>query len=94
MKAENVFDDKIIVTGNTVIDALHWVVNKIANDFNWRLGEKKVIIHTQKLGLRNHFIWVGDQTERFKNVIFLEDDLIVSPELLRTVPSELVATIK
>ena len=57
-------------------------VNKIANDFNWRLGEKKVIIHTQKLGLRNHFIWVGDQTERFKNVIFLEDDLIVSPELV------------
>ena len=32
LKAENVFDDKIIVTGNTVIDALHWVVNKIAND--------------------------------------------------------------
>ncbi|NCC99024.1 MAG: UDP-N-acetylglucosamine 2-epimerase (non-hydrolyzing) [Bacteroidia bacterium] len=32
LKAENVSDDKIIVTGNTVIDALHWVVNKIAND--------------------------------------------------------------
>lgn len=30
--AENVSDDKITVTGNTVIDALYWVVNKIKSD--------------------------------------------------------------
>lgn len=29
---ENVSDDKITVTGNTVIDALHWVTSKIKND--------------------------------------------------------------
>ena len=29
---ENVSENSIIVTGNTVIDALHWVVNKIASD--------------------------------------------------------------
>lgn len=29
---ENVSDSKIVVTGNTVIDALHWVTNKINND--------------------------------------------------------------
>lgn len=29
---ENVNDDNIIITGNTVIDALFWVVNKIKND--------------------------------------------------------------
>ena len=29
---ENVDDNKIIVTGNTVIDALHWVAAKIKND--------------------------------------------------------------
>ena len=29
---ENVCDSKIVVTGNTVIDALHWVTNKINND--------------------------------------------------------------
>lgn len=29
---ENVSEDSIVVTGNTVIDALHWVVNKIASD--------------------------------------------------------------
>lgn len=30
--AEGVVDEKITVTGNTVIDALYWVVNKIKND--------------------------------------------------------------
>ncbi|MBR4156590.1 MAG: UDP-N-acetylglucosamine 2-epimerase (non-hydrolyzing) [Bacteroidales bacterium] len=29
---ENVYDKNIIITGNTVIDALFWVVNKIKND--------------------------------------------------------------
>jgi UDP-N-acetylglucosamine 2-epimerase len=29
---ENISNDKIVVTGNTVIDALYWVVNKIKHD--------------------------------------------------------------
>ena len=29
---ENINDDKIVVTGNTVIDALHWVIDKIKNN--------------------------------------------------------------
>lgn len=32
--AEGVAEDKITVTGNTVIDALYWVVDKIKNDQN------------------------------------------------------------
>lgn len=32
--AESVSDNKIFVTGNTVIDALYWVVNKIKTDEN------------------------------------------------------------
>lgn len=32
---ENVDDSKITVTGNTVIDALHWVVNKISSNVDW-----------------------------------------------------------
>lgn len=32
LKRENVSDNSIIVTGNTVIDALYWVVDKIKND--------------------------------------------------------------
>lgn len=57
-------------------------VNQVARDFEWHLGQKKVIIHPEKLGLVKHFIWAGDQTSEYENVIFLEDDLVVSPDLL------------
>ena len=32
LQAENVADDNITVTGNTVIDALYWVINKVKTD--------------------------------------------------------------
>lgn len=57
-------------------------VNQVANDFKWKYGPKEVVIHEKKLGLVKHFIWAGDQTERFDNVLFLEDDLIVSPDII------------
>ena len=31
---EGIKDEKIIVTGNSVIDALYWVINRIKNDFD------------------------------------------------------------
>lgn len=34
---ENIDESKIIVTGNTVIDALYWVVNKIKNNYDLQL---------------------------------------------------------
>lgn len=57
-------------------------VNKMANDFKWPFGTKRVVIHPQKLGLVKHFIWAGDQTEEFEHVLFLEDDLLTSPEVV------------
>ncbi len=61
----------------------------LANTFVWNHGGKKVIVHQEKLGLVKHFIWAGDRTKEYKNVIFLEDDLFVSPSLL-TMSSRLV----
>jgi len=40
---ENVSEDKITVTGNTVIDALYWVVNKIKKDANLDTELQKVL---------------------------------------------------
>lgn len=57
-------------------------VNHVANEFEWKHGEKEVIIHKEKKGLVKHFIWVGDQTAKFDHVLFLEDDLYVSPDIL------------
>ena len=57
-------------------------VNELARSFTWHLGGKEIIIHQEKLGLVNHFIWVGDQTEHYEHVLFLEDDFFVSPQIL------------
>lgn len=40
---ENVAESKITVTGNTVIDALYWVVNKMRNDANLNDNLAKVL---------------------------------------------------
>lgn len=57
-------------------------LNSLAQSFQWRFGKKEVVIHNEKLGLINHFIWVGDQTEKYEHVLFLEDDMYVSPQML------------
>lgn len=41
---ENVSDSKIMVTGNTVIDALHWVTNKINSDKNLNVNLAKELV--------------------------------------------------
>lgn len=41
---ENVSDDMITVTGNTVIDALYWVVDKIKNDNTLNNNLKNVLL--------------------------------------------------
>lgn len=60
-------------------------VNRIAESYEWKKGPKEVIIHQQKKGLVKHFIWTGDLTEKYDVVIFLEDDLIASPEIVNYV---------
>lgn len=53
--AERVDDESIAVTGNTVIDALHWVLNRIATD-----GDRSALL-TQSLNQILQFNW---QSER------------------------------
>jgi len=57
----------------------HESVVKIAQEFTWDFGEKKLIIHSRNLGLKNHILSCGDLSKRYGSVIILEDDLIVSP---------------
>lgn len=54
-------------------------IEKLANEFNWQYGEKEVIYHKERLGLRNHIIKCGDLTNKYGSIIILEDDLFVSP---------------
>ena len=55
-------------------------VVELANSFEWKYGQKEVVIHDQHLGLRNHIISCGDLCYRFGSIIMLEDDLIVGPD--------------
>ncbi len=57
----------------------HNNVVKIATDFNWKYGEKKVINHSKNLGLKEHVLSCGDLSEQYESVIVLEDDIVVSP---------------
>lgn len=52
---------------------------QVAEGFEWPFGEKLVIAHEKRLGLRQHVISCGDLTEQYGEVIILEDDLFVSP---------------
>ncbi len=52
----------------------------IANDFKWEFGQKDVILHEERLGLKSHVLFCGRLSENYQGIIMLEDDLIVSPK--------------
>ena len=56
----------------------HDVVD-LANAFEWRYGEKKIVYQTENLGLRKHILQCGAYAVSFGAAIILEDDLYVSP---------------
>lgn len=55
-------------------------VVRVANEFAWQYGEKKVLYRPERLGLRRHIIACGDMTKEYGAVMVLEDDLYVSPD--------------
>ena len=55
------------------------IVEKYADEFNWNYGNKRVIKHTQRMGLRNHILSIGKLFDQYEALIVLEDDLSVSP---------------
>lgn len=58
-------------------------VLKIAEDFKWHHGSKRLIKYESNLGLRKHILNCGDLSSEYKAVIVLEDDLVVSPEFYK-----------
>lgn len=55
-------------------------VLEVANSFEWKYGEKRIINHQQNLGLRKHILECGDYAVQYGAVIILEDDLVVAPD--------------
>lgn len=55
-------------------------VRSAADGFSWPYGEKDIVEHSQRLGLKEHILRCGDLSQTYGAVIVLEDDLFVSPE--------------
>lgn len=60
-------------------DPENLVVRDIAEEYHWPHGEKEVIYHPERLGLKKHVMKCADLSETYGSVIILEDDLFVSP---------------
>ena len=57
----------------------------VANEFEWKYGEKIIRTFPERQGLRRHVLQCGDLSEQYGAVIVLEDDLMVSPAFYRYV---------
>lgn len=54
-------------------------LEEYVTSYFWKYGEKEIILHKEKLGLKKHVLSCGDLAESYDVVIALEDDLYVSP---------------
>ena len=54
-------------------------VYSFAQNYEWKHGNKYVIIQEERLGLKEHIYRCGDLSQYFKSITILEDDLLVSP---------------
>lgn len=52
-------------------------VIEVARKFEFEHGTHLVKIQPQRLGLRKHIFWAGDQSQEHGSVIVLEDDILV-----------------
>ena len=55
------------------------IIEQYADKFIWNYGEKTVIKHRERMGLRAHILSLGQLFDKYDALIILEDDLTVSP---------------
>jgi hypothetical protein len=60
-------------------DGIHKGVLDIAQAFVWNAGQKEIIEQPERLGLVKHVMACGRLSGQVGDIIFLEDDLLVSP---------------
>ncbi len=66
------------------IDPEHGMPNRLvreaAESFVWEHGPKEIVLHREHLGMLENFYFCGNLTEIYDAVIYLEDDLVLSPD--------------
>lgn len=53
-------------------------VIQVAENFEWKHGDKLIKTYPERLGLRKHILTCGDLTEEYQHIAIFEDDLYVS----------------
>lgn len=56
-----------------------------AENFQWIYGEKQVIVHSERLGLRKHVLFCGNLTKDYDAIVMFEDDIYASPNFFNYV---------
>ena len=59
------------------------VVERMAEEYTWPFGEKRVALHEKNLGLRAHILSLGQYFDEFDAIVVLEDDVTVAPSFFR-----------
>lgn len=54
-------------------------VEEFGKQYKWDFGKKRIITHSENLGLRKHVLKCGDLLNEFDALIVLEDDISVAP---------------
>lgn len=62
---------------------------ELAAAFEWPHGEKRVIRHERRLGLREHILSCGDLTREYGAIVLFEDDIVPSPHFCAYVDAAL-----
>lgn len=52
-----------------------------AMQFTWEKGQKKIVAHEERLGLKKHVLSCGRFLEEYEAIVVLEDDLYVSSQM-------------
>ncbi|MCB9233901.1 MAG: hypothetical protein H6581_19750 [Bacteroidia bacterium] len=54
-------------------------VVRLAEEFEWNHGPKRILQRKEKLGLRRHILACGDLSQVYGSIVLIEDDLLVAP---------------
>lgn len=60
-------------------------VERYADSFQWKHGEKRVVKHRENLGLRKHVLSIGQYLKEYDAIVVLEDDITVAPSFMHYV---------
>jgi hypothetical protein len=70
---------RLIISIDHGPDGIHKGVLETAQTFKWSTGQKEIIEQSERLGLLKHIMACGRLSGQVGDIIFLEDDLLVSP---------------